>query len=803
MDFGARWDKVIRDIWDNKARSLLVIFTLAIGIAAVGMINNTVRMMKRDLFGGYAQTNPASVNILVSPFQKELTSSITGMREVERAEARRMVSAFIYGPDGSRHPFQLVAAPEYHSIQINQFTVKAGIGNPGLRTILVERSTAQSLGLSVGDILNVEMEDGSRYDLSIAGVIRDMSSQHYTISSEGLGYISMATLEWMGEQPYYNLIRLTVADNKTDREHVLHVAGLARDRIIEPAGIDVVGISIFNTSGIPGDHWAKQQINGVLLILQIMSVLAILLSSGLVVNTISAVIVQQTRQIGIMRSVGATRRQIISLYMAYVLVLSLLGLLVALPLGMLGAGALSMIAAGFMNYEIGPLDLPWNLLLLQAALGLLMPIGVAIFPILRGTGVSVYDAIYQYGLISGEGKRSWIDKQLVKIRNFHPPVMLSLRNTFRNKSRLTFTLFTLIIAGAMFMAVFSSYTTLQNQINELGRYIQFDASISVPGGASRYTAEREALRIPDIRFAEGWALSNGVVIHPGGVEGDRIEIVGLPENAQTIQPRMVAGRWLQPGDTDQIVINEDFLEKEPETRLGDRISIKINNTTRQLEIVGIASKHMMGSRIYMSDLSLSKLTGRYNQVDTVRVLATPGVLGGAGEQSAIGKQLEKRFDDARLSESSSKTRDEIFSAMGNAFNILLVILLVVAIILAVIGGLGLTGTMGLNVLERTREIGVLRAVGASHFSVRQVVVVEGITVALISWVFSAIISYPIGRLLAEAVIRTSFGTQASFNYSVAGLFAWMAIVILIGVFASLAPARNAARLTVREVLSYE
>ncbi len=803
MDLGARWDKVIHDIWDNKARSLLVIFTLAIGIAAVGMINNTVRMLKRDLFGGYAQTNPASVNILVSPFQKELINSVSDMREVERAEARRMVSASIYGPDGSRHQLQLVAAPEYQSIQINRFTVKAGTGIPGLRAILIESSTAQSLDLSVGDILRVEMEDGSRYDLTIAGVVHDMSSAHYSFSGEGLGYVSMATLEWMGEQPYYNLIRLTVADNKTNREHVLQVASLARDRIIEPAGFDVIGISISNTNGIPGDYWAKPQVNGVLLIFQIMSVLAILLSGGLVVNTISAVIVQQTRQIGIMRSVGATRRQIISLYMAYILVLSLLGLLVALPLGMMGAGVLSEIAAGFMNYDIGPLDLPWNILLLQAALGLLMPAGVAVFPIMRGTGVSVYDAIYQYGLISGEGKRSWIEKQLLKIRNFHPPVMLSLRNTFRNKSRLTFTLITLIIAGAMFMAVFSSYTTLQNQVNELGRYIQFDASISIPGGASRYTAEREALRIPDVRLAEGWALSNGVVVHPDGVEGDRIEIVGLPEDAQTIQPRMVAGRWLQPGDTDQIVINEDFLEKEPEIRLGDRVSLKINDITRQLQIVGIASKHMMGSRIYMNDLQLSKLTGRYNQVDTVRVLETPGVLGAAGQQGEIGKQLEKRFDDARLSESSSQTRDEIFSAMANAFNILLVILLIVAIILAVIGGLGLTGTMGLNVLERRREIGVLRAVGASHFSVRQVVVVEGITVALISWAFSAIISYPIGRLLAEAVIRTSFGTQASFYYSAAGLFVWMAIVILIGIFSSLAPARNAARLTVREVLSYE
>jgi putative ABC transport system permease protein len=418
---------------------------------------------------------------------------------------------------------------------------------------------------------------------------------------------------------------------------------------------------------------------------------------------------------------------------------------------------------------------------------LLIPPAVAIFPILSGTRLSVYDAIYQYGLISGEGKRGWIEKLLVRIRHIDPPVMLSLRNTFRNKPRLAFTLVTLSIAGAMFMAAFSSYSTVQNQVKELARYIAFDASIAIPGGANRYTAQREAMRIPDVKVAEGWSL----------------EIVGLPDNAQTIEPRLVAGRWLLPGDTNQVVINEDLTAKETGLQVGDKISIKLNGLERSLEVIGIASKHMIGARIYMNFSQMAKLTGRYNQVDTMRVLATPGALVGAAEQQAIGKDLEKRFEDAKISRGSSETRSEIFNSMGSAFNIILAVLLLVAIILAVIGGLGLAGTMGLNILERTREIGVLRAVGASHFSVRQVVVVEGVSVAFISWVLSALVSYPIGRLLAEALVRTAFGTQATFSYSPWGLLAWMAVVILIGVFASLAPAQNAARLTVREVLNYE
>jgi putative ABC transport system permease protein len=515
------------------------------------------------------------------------------------------------------------------------------------------------------------------------------------------------------------------------------------------------------------------------------------------------VLVQQIKQIGIMRSFGATRRQIVLLYLGYVFVLSVIGLLIAVPLGIFGAQVLNNLAADFMNYNAGPVDLPRNILLLQVGLGLIMPPVVAIFPILSGTRLSVYDAIYQYGLISGEGKRGWIEKLLVRIRHLNPPVMLSLRNTFRNKPRLAFTLVTLTVAGAMFMAVFSSYSTVQNQVKELARYIAFDASINIPGGANSYTAEREARRIPEVKVAEGWAIDNGFIVHPDGSEGDRIEIVGLPENAQTIEPRIVTGRWLLPGDTNRVVVNEDLTAIEPGIRVGDKISVKFGGLKKTLEVVGIASKHMMSARIYMNITQMAKTTGRYNQVDTMRVLGTSGALVSAAEQKEIGQELEKRFEDAKISKGSSKTRSEIFKAMGGAFNILLAVLLLVAIILAVIGGLGLTGTMGLNILERTREIGVLRAVGASHYSVRQVVVVEGVSVALISWVLSALVSYPVGRLLAEALIRTSFGTQAAFSYSPWGLLSWMAVVILIGVFASLAPAYNAARLTVREVLNYE
>lgn len=802
MNLSARVDKVFRDIWDNKKRSMLVVLTLAIGIAAVGTINNTVRMLERDMFDNYVYRSPAHLTLYISSFPESLARDVEGMREVRAAEAQRLARVFTLDPKGVRKDLNLVAVEDYGGKQINRLTLDAGAGEPDLRGVLLERNSASSLGLNLGDTLQVELESGEHYSLTVNGIVHDMTTQPYSISGEVLAYVTPATLEWLGQGEDYNQMQIVVVSENPGRQEVLDVGALARDRIIEPGGYQVGAIQMRGDSK-PGEFWAKKQADGVLFVLQVMSVLAVVLSAGLVVNTISAVLVQQTRQIGIMRSLGATRAQMIVQYMSYVLVLSLIALAIAIPVGMLGSAGLMVVAADFLNFDITALDLPPSILLFQVGLGLALPLGSALFPVLRSANMSVYDAIYQNGAGSGERRKSAFERALVRMRSLSPPVMLSLRNTFRNPARLGFTLATLTIAGATFMAVFSSYTTIQQQVEEFGRYIAFDASLSLPQGANKHTVEREALRIPDVQIAEGWASANVVIVHADGQESDRVEIIGIPADAQTIQPRLVAGQWLDPNEANSVVVNEDLISREQDIEVGKPLTVKINGLERQVNVVGIASKHMTGARIYMDYNQLTRLTGFPNQVQMVRVLATEGAFEGPNEQSALGRSLEKRFEDAQLADGASRTRSEMFSAMSTAFNILLIILLLVAVILAIIGGLGLTGAMGLNVLERTREIGVLRAVGASHSSVRKVVVVEGALVALVSWIFSALLSYPAGILLAGAVVKMAFDTQATFQYSYLGLVIWFGVVALIGVLASLAPARDAVRLTVREVLNYE
>jgi putative ABC transport system permease protein len=802
MHLPTRWIKILKDIWDHKSRSLLVILSIAVGVAAVGMINNAKSMIERDLFGPYLAGNPALVQVYTSPIDQSVADAVVGLREVETVQPRRTAAATIFDRDGVGRDITLLGMPDFDDIHVNQFVLEQGRDVPGVREMVLERQTAKGLGVGVGDTVTVEIDKQRRYDLTVAGIVQDIYVRPYNLGKQGMGYVSMPTIAWLGLGSHYNRLDLVTSTDKYNRDHVLEVAALARDRVIQPAGYVVARIVIPGYSSDPGQHWAQNQINGLLLVLQVMGILAIFLSGGLVVNTISAIMGQQIKQIGIMRAVGAVRRQLIGMYLLNVLILSIIGLLIGLPFGLLGAAGLAHLAASFLNFTVGPIDLPANVWVLQAAVGLLMPIGVALYPIVSGTRLSVHDAIYEYGL-NDEDRKGLIDKILMKVRRLSPPILLSLRNTFRNKTRLIFTVITLTLAGAMFMAAFSTHASLKAQINDVARYLAYDAALSVPYGTSRFAIEREARRIPGVTVAEGWAAASGIVIRPDGSEGDEIDISGVPVDTKTIEPNLLSGRWLQAGDTRQVVINDDFLEREPDTQVGDAITLKMGNVEHTYEVAGILSKHLSGPRVYMGYDTFTKLTGRQNQADSVRVRASADAIGDSATQDQIGKQLEQHFKDAGLSNSISQTRHNSNEMFTSAFDIILVVLVVMAGLLAIVGALSLAGTMGMNVLERTREIGVLRAVGAANSAVRQVVVVEGVVVGLMSWVLATALSAPVGRLLAGAVVESVLKAQTNFQYSAQGVVIWLAIVVVIGVLSSLGPAGNAVRLSVREVLDYE
>ncbi len=135
--------------------------------------------------------------------------------------------------------------------------------------------------------------------------------------------------------------------------------------------------------------------------------------------------------------------------------------------------------------------------------------------------------------------------------------------------------------------------------------------------------------------------------------------------------------------------------------------------------------------------------------------------------------------------------------------ILATFLVLMSVLVLLVGGLGLASTMSINVLERTREIGVMRAIGASTGSILQTIVTEGTIIGGLSWVLALIISWPVSVFVSNTFGMTFFDAPLRFAVSLPGIFIWLAISICFAALASLYPAWSATQLTVRQILAYE
>ena len=136
-------------------------------------------------------------------------------------------------------------------------------------------------------------------------------------------------------------------------------------------------------------------------------------------------------------------------------------------------------------------------------------------------------------------------------------------------------------------------------------------------------------------------------------------------------------------------------------------------------------------------------------------------------------------------------------------NTLVIFLLIMAILTAFVGSIGLMGTMSISVLERTREIGVMRTIGAVDGVVMQSVIIEGLVIGLMTWVIAIGLSYPISVLLLDIIGQAMQGSTFALIFTPLGVFLWLGVVVVLSIVASVMPARNAAKLTINEVLAYE
>jgi putative ABC transport system permease protein len=191
-----------------------------------------------------------------------------------------------------------------------------------------------------------------------------------------------------------------------------------------------------------------------------------------------------------------------------------------------------------------------------------------------------------------------------------------------------------------------------------------------------------------------------------------------------------------------------------------------------------------------------------NQVGRAGVVVISSNATTVAGQEAVAKDIKEYLEPKgytiNFTDSALKYQEEAAAQ----FNILTTLLLIMTYLIAVVGGVGLSGTLSINILERQREIGVMRAVGASSGDVGLIFISEGLMLGLLSWVIAVPISLLSGKFFVGA-ISNAIKFPVIYFYSLQGAWVWLAVVVTLSFAASWLPAHRAIKISVRESLAYE
>jgi len=792
----SRWKKVWADFWGNKTRTFLVILAIMVGTAGVGLISNLKLYMIESMDSDYRSANPSEAQIRGSPMDDETVRIAREVPGVARVEGRAVSAAHVIQPDGQITAVEFTAVRNPYDLTVNTLRpVKGETSIPplGYQEVLIE-STAASLGYQPGDLITIERSHGRNRELRLAGYVHAPAEIPYSVGGVINAYVTPETMEWLGGTLDYSRLAVIVSDNPTDYDHVRQVAQAVKERI-ERSGVTDTSILMYT---VPGHHYLYTTLQDVLLLMGSLGWLTALLSAFLIINTTAGLMSQQTRQIGIMKATGGGTLQILGMYIVLILGFGLTALIIAIALANAAARTIGDLMAEFLGFYTSPYQGYTATLIQQVITALVIPLLAALWPMYNSVRTTVREALTDYGI-----GRSVQDKKATVSRNsllIPRPMRLSLRNAFRRKARLSLTLLTLVLGGAVFISVFNLWASFDRMISDLQGYYLADVNVEL---SRLYRMDQVASlteSVPGVEGVEGWLVYGGTVARKKGEAETVVTFFAPPSTSTLIRPILISGRWLKPGDENAIAVSNSFVQMFPDVGVGDRLTVKIDGKESNWQVVGVLSMPPSTPLFYANYEYLSHVINQTGQANSLHVITSGHDI---ATQERVSDQLEELYAERGIQVSSADSGAKLMQDATQIFDIFAYCFLAMATLIAVIGGLGLMSTMSINVLERTREIGVLRAIGASNWDIQSIVIVEGMVIGLISWAIGLLLSIPMTGVMASGVGLIVFGTSLPTIYGLTGVFAWLIGILVLGVIASALPARSASRLTVKATLAYE
>ncbi len=791
-----RWTKLFRDVRTESGRALIMLAAVAFALFAVAAMLSAYGIVTREVRVNYMRTNPASATIDVGAVTPDMLETARSFPGIADAEGRSVIEARAkVGDEWMR--MLLFVVDDFATMRLNLFTRVSGAWPPPEGTMLVERQAAALIGGNEGATLTIKTPHGAPTEIVVSGIVHDTTLAPAWQEQSGYGYITRETLAKLGEPPVLDELRILVAGDPSMAE--IDVKALAMADLLKSRGADVHAVKV----PPPGKHPHEGQIRSGLLMFLSFAVLALVLAAILVAAVLAATLARQVREIGVMKAIGARSGQIAAMYLVLLLALGAVSLLVALPLGALAGGQLSELMADTMNFTVTSHAVPAWVYAVVIAAGLLMPMAAALPAVARASRVTVREALSATGVPANFGAAG-IERLLVAFRGIGLPYLLAARNTFRRRGRLLLALAMLATGGALFITALSVRDGWREIAATIYSDRNYDLELRFTDVARPEQIDKALQSVASVKAFELWGYeqtafaSDGQInlmrTYPDGGHGS-FALFGVPPATKVIDFPMIEGRWLNDADTDAVVLTQqNHRQASVRSKPGDRISLSIGGRPTPRTVVGVM-REIGGGGAYVPKASYDALAGTSGGGQLLRVAFAEGRAG------ASTAQIELTLTEAGLTVERSAPLTMLYAALVGHVEVPVRMMISAAVLTALIGGLGLASMTAVNVVERTREFGIMQAVGASPSTIMKIVLGESVTVAVLSWGIALLLALPLIAAIGSFATGL-FGTRLPFTVSWIAASSWLALVVAIALAASALPAIRASRLIVRQALAY-
>lgn len=801
--------KLGRDMRASWSRLALMVLAVTVSLTAFAAVLFAWSAARRETAAAYASTSPASATIILDrpvdvARMTALAAEAAGRPGVLTATARTQFTADLEvngRPSGI--PLQAFAAVPDDPMRLASFHIDGRSWPPAADEIFLSADSLGLLGAAIGDTITARLPDGRRVSVRIAATVYDPSLSPSPQEQLARGYLSTTALSGMGG---LDQLKIQVAQPGTNRPSADRAAIVAASAEIgqwlqRDQGLTVREIQV----PPPLAHPHQWQADALLAALLSGAAATLLLSSVLTATMLHNLFTLHIPQIGIMKAIGARSGRIGRFYLAMVLLVAGAATLLALgPSVWLGRTAVDVFL-NLLGIRPTALGAPVWTYAVVVGLGIGLPTLIALVPVLKATRTTVRAAIDHRGA-AAPASASGLLARLSRRSIGRPGLAMAARNTLRRPARFLLAAGLLATAGMVFVAAMSLGNGTQAVVDTKKEQRSWDADVQLTSQVAIDRIQAAVAAVPGVSGVEALSVVPAGVAGPGQIpvtrtypdQGHgRVNVTAVPATVRS--PALLEGRWLTPGETGAVVLNQVTRANTlPGARPGDTVQLIVAGKSTTWRIVGIAEESGHGAGVYTT---IDGYAAAMHQPPAANQLRITTQAHDEQTRQDTAAALERALTGAGIGVASADSISRSEAITQGHFGPIVLILLGIALPLGVVGVVALAATMSANVLDRTREFGVLHAIGARPRTVRRLVTTEGVIVAVAGYLMAIPCALGLTALLGRGLGGLFFDAPLPYRVSIPAALLWLGIVVLGSVLATETAATRASRITVRQALA--